>query len=116
MNKNLIVKVTYRNDKLEPTYEKSYSLSEYTDMMRQDLLRVITDIEDMVYESNGNKMKSDWPDDVWADFCRIKHKMLDKAGDIGRLPQNITVVEDAVLNPLETGGDADGESNVGEKR
>lgn len=58
-------------------------------MLRADLLRLITDVEDMVYMMNGNKPKDEWADETWASFCRIKHKLLDKAGDIGRLPDNI---------------------------
>ncbi len=30
------VKVTYYNEKLEPLYEKSYRLDEYTGMLRMD--------------------------------------------------------------------------------
>lgn len=58
-------------------------------MIRADLLRLITDVEDMAYRFNDNKPKEEWSDESWADFCRIKHKILDKAGDIGRLPDNI---------------------------
>lgn len=86
---NIGVKVTYRNEKLDPVYEKSYSLREYTEMIRADLLRLITDVEDMVYRMNGNKPKEEWSDESWEAFCRIKHKILDKAGDIGRLPDNV---------------------------
>ena len=58
-------------------------------MIRADLLRVITDVEDLVYLLNDNKPKSEWSDESWAAFCRIKHKLLDKAGDIGRLPDTV---------------------------
>jgi len=58
------------------------------EMVRADLLRLITDVEDLVYQANGNKPKNEWTDESWAAFCRIKHKLLDKAGDIGRLPDN----------------------------
>lgn len=87
--KDIGVKVTYRNDKLEPVYEKSYSLREYVEMIRADLLRIITDVENMAYRANGNKPKDEWSDESWSEFCRTKHKLLDKAGDIGRLPDNI---------------------------
>lgn len=87
--KNIGVKVVYRNKDLEPIYERSYSLKEYTDMIRSDQLRLITDVEDMVYRANDNKPKTEWSSELWEDFCRIKHKLLDKAGDIGRLPENV---------------------------
>lgn len=89
MEKELGVKIIYRNSRMEPTNEEVYSLTEYTEMLRADLLRMITDIEDTMYAVNGNRQKSEWSDETWAAFCRIKHKLLDKAGDIGRLPQTI---------------------------
>ena len=89
MKKELGVKITYRNEKLEPVYERAYSLTDYTDMLRVDLLRLISDVEDLVYVATDNKGKEEWSDALWAAFYRIKHKLLDKAGDIGRLPNNI---------------------------
>lgn len=83
------VQVTYYNEQLKPQYKKTYKLDEYTAMLRMDLLRLITDVEDMAYTLNDNKPKSDWSNESWAAFCRIKHKLLDKAGEIERLPQNI---------------------------
>lgn len=84
-----IVKVVYRNEKLEPVYEREYSLKEYTEMLRIDLLRIISDVEELVYALNGNKPKEQWSDETWGLFCRIKHRLLDKAGDIGRLPDTL---------------------------
>lgn len=92
MKNNLGVKVTYRNARLEPVSTQLYSIQDYADMLRNDLLKVITDIEDVLYTATGNKVKDEWPDEVWGEFTRIKHKILDKAGDIGRLPDNLTKV------------------------
>lgn len=87
--KDIGVKVTYRNEKLEAVLERSYTLRDYAGMIRADLLRLITDIEDAFYRLNDNKPKESWSDDSWTSFCRIKHKLLDKAGEIERLPNNI---------------------------
>ena len=87
--KNIGVNISYKNSKLETVCNKTYTLSEYTQMMQIDLLRLISDVEDMAYKLNQGKPKSEWTDDSWAAFCCIKHKLLDKAGEIGRLPQNI---------------------------
>lgn len=89
MERNLGVKVIYRNGQMEPVYEKEYSLRDYCDMLREDLLRLITDVEDMGYEANNGKKKEDWSDGTWSAFCKVKHKILDKAGDISRLPDNL---------------------------
>lgn len=87
------VRVVYRNERMQPVYVKTYTLRDYTDMLRQDLLRIINDVEDMAYEMNDNADKEDWSDVSQCLFNRIKHKLLDKAGDIGRLPDNIIKVE-----------------------
>lgn len=89
MEKKLSVKVTYRNAQLEPVHTESYELSDYTAMLRNDIVRTISDIEDVIYVACGNKCRSEWPDEVWSGFTKIKHKLLDKAGDIERLPRNL---------------------------
>lgn len=58
-------------------------------MLKADLLRLITDIEDLCYSVNGNRPKDEWSDETWSTFCKLKHKLLDKAGEISRLPANI---------------------------
>lgn len=44
MKNDLKVTVVYRDKHLEPTYERSYFLSDYTDMLRMNLIRVISDV------------------------------------------------------------------------
>lgn len=91
MGNKCFVTVVYRNKDMEPVYEKRYSLQDYTEMLRADLLRIISDVEDMVYDLSGNTSKSEWPDKTWNEFCRIKHKLLDKAGEVQRIPDNLMV-------------------------
>ena len=86
---SLCVKVTYRNRDMEPTYSKEYALHEYTDMLRTDLMKMVSDVENLCYAANDNKPKEEWSDETFSGFCMIKHKLLDKAGDIGRIPENI---------------------------
>ena len=88
MDDKYFVHVVYKNGRQEVVQDVNYELRDYTDMLRADLLRVITNIEDLVYEANNQRPKEEWPDNVWSGFCRIKHKLLDKAGEIGRLPDN----------------------------
>lgn len=89
MKNNLKVNVVYRDKNLDPTYERSYFLRDYTDMIRMNLIRVISDVEDLIYMMNENKTKQEWPDNIWVKFQHIKHKILDNAGSIGRLPDDI---------------------------
>lgn len=88
MDDKYSVHVVYKNGKQEVVQDVNYELRDYTDMLRADLLRVITNVEDLVYDMNNQRPKEEWPDNVWSGFCRIKHKLLDKAGEIGRLPDN----------------------------
>ena len=85
------VRVTYKDHELRPTYTRTYELQDYTAMLRADLLRLVTDVENLCYIANGNKPKEEWDEETKMNFSRIKHKLLDKAGDIGRLPENIIV-------------------------
>lgn len=101
MDEKIHVKITYRNSKLEPVCTEVYGLHEYTGMIRQGLLRLITDIEVAFYVATGNKPQDEWPDDVWTSYLHIKHKILDKAGDIGRLPDNI--IEEDCSCPARVG-------------
>lgn len=103
MEQKLCVKIIYRNGMMEPVYEKEYEFTDYCDMQREDLLRLITDVEDMVYTASGGKPKEAWDDRTWEVFCKVKHKLQDKAGDIGRLPQNMKEAEqdrEEVLEPV----------------
>ena len=100
----LKVKVVYRDRDLNPTSEKTYLLRDYTDMLKMDILRAVADVEDLVYITNGNKPKDEWSDDTWTVFQRIRHKLLDKAGSIGRLPNDI----------IQTGDEHDGKTAMGD--
>ena len=88
------VQVVYRNAKMQPVCEKHYDLDTYLELMKSDLLRIITDVEDVIYQSNGCAAKEEWPDAVWLGFSKIKHKILDKAGDISRLAENIYEIKE----------------------
>ena len=88
------VRVVYCNANMQPVCEKHYDLKTYLDYMRSDLLRLITDVEDTIYQANGNAPKDEWADPVWLGFSKIKHKILDKAGDIGRLSENIYEIKE----------------------
>lgn len=94
---NIGVNISYKNSKQETVCNKTYTLEEYTKLMHADQLRLISDVEDMAYKLNQGKPKSEWTDDSWAAFCCIKHKLLDKAGEIERLPQNLVDYDRAMI-------------------
>lgn len=116
--KELRVRVIYRDKDLRPTCDKTYSLPEYTEGLKSDLQALVSEVETLGYIANGNKPKEEWTDASFELFSRIKHKLLDKAGEISRLPSNIVMRETEPLSEyvarlLNEGGDVYGESRVG---
>lgn len=116
--RSLGVKVTYRNRNMTQVYTKTYSLDEYTKMLHTDLLRLVTDIEDLCFTVNDGKPKEEWSEETFTAFNKIKHKLLDKAGDIGRMPENmverVSIPMSEAIRSLIDGGDAShGESSMG---
>lgn len=85
----LRAKVTYKNRNMEPVYECDYPLKDYTDVLSMDLKKLISDVEDLVYLVNGSKPKEEWSDAELVCFNKIRCKLLDKAGELTRLPDSI---------------------------
>lgn len=86
---NLKTRIIYRNKDLKPISKCEYPLKDYAEMLSMDLKRIITDVEDLAYTMNGNASKEEWSSAEVMAFQKIKHKLLDKAGEIGRLPECI---------------------------
>jgi len=115
---DIIVQITYRDKMLRPIYTKAYSLQEYADAVRADLQGLVGEVETLGYIANNNKPKDEWDDESFEVFSRIKHKLLDKAGEIGRLPSNMTLrtrepLANYMARLLDGEDDAYGESCVG---
>ena len=114
----IIVRVTYRDKDLNPTYTRTYTLPEYADSIRSDLQGLVGDVETLAYLANNNKPKEEWSDASFSAFTRIKHKLLDKAGEIGRLPSNMMQVKreplaEYMARLLDGEDDPYGESRLG---
>ena len=114
----IVVRVTYRDKDLRPTYTKTYTLPEYVESIKNDLQGLVGDVETLGYIANNNKPKEEWSDDSFDSFMRIKHKLLDKAGEIGRLPVNLVMrksepLSDYMARVLNGESDEYGESCVG---
>jgi len=120
MNANdLGVRITFRNRDLKPTHTRTYSLREYTELLRNDLMNLVSVVENLCYAANGYKDKDEWSDETFSSFNLIKHKLLDKAGDIGRLPDNLVErrtesLTDFVARILNEEGMSDGEDCMGQ--
>jgi len=84
------VKIEYKNKELETVVEKEYDFLDYTEMLNLELKRILMDIEDAFYYFSGNKQKQDWPPELMERFQKIRHKLLDQANAVKRLPENLS--------------------------
>lgn len=91
-NKEILVEVTYRNDALEIVKKENYPLETYSKKLVTDLLKVLVDVEDILYEEDG-KLKKDWKYGTRTKFEKVRHRILDVAGSLDRLNENTRVVE-----------------------
>lgn len=89
MNKDFTVTIDYRNRDLQTINQRTWSFKEYTNMLSLELKRIIMDVEDAFYEFNNGKQKEEWDPQVLNDFQKIRHKLLDQANSIERLPQTL---------------------------
>lgn len=83
------VKIEYKNKDLETVIEKEYEFSQYTELLNLELMRVIAETEDAFYYLTG-KQKEDWDGETKSRFQHIRHKLLDQANAIRRLPQTLS--------------------------
>ena len=84
------VKIEYKNKDLETVVEKEYDFIPYTEMLHLELMRLIMEIEDAFYYCADYKQKEEWPPALQERFKKIRHKMLDQANAIKRLPQTLS--------------------------
>ena len=84
------VNIEYKNKDLETVVEKEYSFIDYTEMLNLELKRILMDVEDAFYYFSDNKQKSEWAPEALDRFNKIRHKLLDQANAIKRLPENLS--------------------------
>jgi hypothetical protein len=82
------VKIEYKNRDLETVIEKEYEFSQYTELLNLELMRIIAETEDAFYFLTGEK-KENWDEETRSRFQHVRHKLLDQANAIKRLPQTL---------------------------
>lgn len=83
------VNIVYKNRSLESVSQKSYPLADYCQEQKLNLMHIITDVENAFYNMQNNQSKDDWTPDAMETFQHIRHKLLDAANSIERLPKNL---------------------------
>lgn len=86
---NYTVNIQFKNKDLETVATRSYTLSNYCEELRFNVMKTIMDVENAFYELQGEKGKRQWDDDTLAMFNRIRHNLLNTANNIQRLPSNL---------------------------
>lgn len=87
---DFVVKIEYKNENLETVVEKEYDFQQYTQMLHLDLMHILADVESAFYHFSDNKQKADWPPEATRRFQAIRHKILDEANALKRLPYNLS--------------------------
>lgn len=83
------VKVAYRNKETADMREWTYDFKQYTEMMKRELMRIIMEVEDTIYHLQGTRSKDEWDTETMERFQKIRHKLLDQANAIERLPNSL---------------------------
>lgn len=83
------VNIEYKNKQMQTVNEREYEFSQYTEMLQLELMRVIMDVEDAFYQLQGNVQKDNWSPLASELFQKIRHKLLDQANAIKRLPSTL---------------------------
>mgnify|MGYP004491744493 FL=1 len=89
MLNDFTVQITYKNKTLDDVSSRTCSLTDYCQELRTKIMHTIMDVENIFYESQQNKSKEEWDLDAMRDFQKIRHKMLDAANAVERLPMNL---------------------------
>ena len=87
---DFIVKIEYKNEKLETVVEKEYSFVSYTEMLDREIRKILNDVEDSFFYFQSYIPKEQWSDEAKKRFDSIRHKILDQANAIKRLPQTLS--------------------------
>ncbi len=89
MNKDFTVQIDYMNRNMDHVDRKQYLFNEYTGMLELEIKRLILDVEDAFYKLEDDKQKDEWSAEAKQSFGRIRHKLLDIANAVGRLPKTL---------------------------
>ena len=91
------VELEYRNKDLTVVSQRECDLTDYSEILKNSILRLILEAEDLAYKATDGKSKDEWDDDVSASFNRLRHKVLDIANEVGRIPKNLRIEVDAYV-------------------
>lgn len=86
---DLTVKIEYKNKNMETVIEREYPFVQYTELIANELTSVITDVENAFYAFENGEQRENWDPETLRRFKEIRHKLLDHANSIKRLPKSL---------------------------
>lgn len=84
------VKIEYKNQDMETVVEKEFDFLDYTMLINLDLKKILGNIESAFSYFNDCKPKEEWSPESKKMFMEIRHKILDQANAIRRLPETLS--------------------------
>ena len=87
MDNDFTVTVNYYSREDHDFVTQTYGFGEYTEMLKHELMRIITDVEDAFYRFNDERPQEEWDKRSVKEFTHIRRKILDQANAVARMPQ-----------------------------
>lgn len=101
MDNTCTVLIQHKTKDGEVYLEKEYSLADYTKLVASEMIYLVVDVENAFYEYEGQKNKAEWSKNGKKRFGEIRHKILDYANSVKRLPENLRVKPIEVMKVSE---------------
>lgn len=92
------VSVTYKNSQLDQVRTRTYRFDEYCNDLRNNVLAAIGEVELAMGVAQGDPDKSKWSESSMEHFKKVRHKLLDVANNVSRLPTNTCYRGERIAN------------------
>lgn len=92
------IAIEYRDKDMNKIGESEYSLKDYVEKQRYDMMKILVDIEDIIYEATDKKPKEEWPDRYAQIFKNARHRIFDVANSVCRIPETMKYNGEYIFN------------------
>lgn len=89
MTEDITVTVNYYNREKQDMKAETYGFKEYTELLKQELIQILVNVEDVFYRLNDERPPAEWDERSIKEFSHIRRKLLDQANAVARLPQTM---------------------------
>lgn len=83
------VSIEYRDKDMNKIGEMEYSLKDYVEKQRYDMMKILVEIEGIIYKATGGKEKEEWPSAYMDMFKDVRHHIFDVANSVSRIPSTM---------------------------